>query len=244
MIIACEYCGKLYKTYYASRSVHHYCSKVCAGKAHRTLEEYKCDHCGKSILKQHNVAIKHKHHFCSQDCLNLWQKRNKVEFICKICGKPFYRSPSWTKQRMGYYCSIECRNRDPDWKLRACIQANKVQCQKRGLNKLELAGSEILNNLNISHITQYLVNDKFLVDVYVPEYNLIIQWDGDYWHGKNKSYEDLDYRVKRRVDLDKSQDAYFKKCGFNELRFWESDVYKRKEYVYDTIARTIREIAE
>ena len=72
---------------------------------------------------------------------------------------------------------------------------------------------------------------------------MIIQWDGDYWHGKDKSYEDLDYRVQKRVCLDKSQDAYFLECGFNELRFWESDVYKRKGYVYDTIERTIQQIA-
>ena len=89
-----------------------------------------------------------------------------------------------------------------------------------------------------------MINGKICVDVYIPKYNLIIQWDGDYWHGKDKCYEKLEKRIKQRVDLDKSQDAYLKKCGFNELRFWESDVLKKEDFVYENIEKTIRQITK
>lgn len=246
MILKCNYCGKEYKTYSANRCKNNYCSKECAQKARiefRT-KEIACDYCGKMFeRKLNNEFYSHKNHFCSTICANEFQCRNKLKFICKTCGKEFYRSKSWIKQKRGYYCSLDCRNKDPEWAIKSHIIANVIQCKKKGLNKLELAGNEILDSLGVDYLTQYLINNKICVDVYIPQYNLIIQWDGNYWHGKDIKYEDLDKRQKKRVDLDKSQDAYFKKCGFNELRFWESDVLKRKETVYENIKRAISEIA-
>lgn len=244
MWLKCDYCGKHYQTYIAPRCEHHYCSRECSCKGRNTKQKFYCEQCGKEIYRRTTDKQIRQHYFCSIKCLNVWQGRNKLKFICKTCGKTFYRSPSWTKQKQGYYCSLVCRNKDEQWREKACVKANQIQCKKKGLNKLELTGNEILDRLGLDYKVQYLINDKICVDVYVSKYNLIIQWDGDYWHGKNKLYEDLDCRVQKRVCLDKSQDAYFLKCGFNELRFWESDVYKRKEYVYDTIARTIQQIAK
>lgn len=243
MLLKCEYCGKDYKTYISPRCEHHYCSRECSYKGRSSKQKFHCKQCDKEIYRQPNGKKIKQTYFCSVKCFNEWQGRNKLKFICKTCGKEFYRSPSWIKQKQGYYCSLICRNKDEQWKERSCFKANQIQCKKKGLNKLELNGNEILDMLELDYKVQHLINDKICVDVYVPKYNLIIQWDGDYWHGKDKSYEDLDYRVQKRVCLDKSQDAYFLECGFNELRFWESDVYKRKGYVYDTIERTIQQIA-
>jgi len=60
---------------------------------------------------------------------------------------------------------------------------------------------------------QYLINNKFLVDVYIPNLNLIIEADGDYWHSLE--------RVKKK---DKAENAYLKKCGFRLLRFSEKEI--------------------
>ncbi|GAG53584.1 unnamed protein product, partial [marine sediment metagenome] len=61
--------------------------------------------------------------------------------------------------------------------------------------------------------TQKLINGRFLVDAWIPSLNLIIEADGDYWHG-------LD-RVKKR---DKAKNAYLKTCGFNLLRLTETEI--------------------
>lgn len=244
MWLKCDYCGKEYRTYTSPRCKNHYCSKECTHKARDTKQLVRCGCCGAEIYRLIDKTNPNKHYFCSNACLNKWQGRNKIEFVCKICGKRFYRSPSWIKQKRGYYCSMACRNADEQWKMNACTKGNMIQCKKKGLNKLELMGNEILNALKLEYQTQCLINDKICVDVYIPKHNLIIQWDGDYWHGKDIPYDEMDDRVKHRVSLDKSQDAYFKKCGFNELRFWESDVKYRKDLVYANISRSIQQITK
>ena len=238
MILICDYCNKEYKTYIRPRCKKHYCSKECSAKGKDTRIQTNCKFCNKKILVRKNELK--ENNFCSHECLNNWQKRNKIELTCKICGNKFYRSASWLKQKQGYYCSLKCRNEDESWKEKSVYKGNEIQCKKKGLNKLEIKGNEILDKLNIEYKNQYLINNKICVDVFIPNKNLIIQWDGNYWHGKNKNYEDLEPRIKKRVDLDKSQDKYLKKCGYKVLRFWEDEIKEKEDYVYDIIKRAIQ----
>lgn len=60
---------------------------------------------------------------------------------------------------------------------------------------------------------QKLINGKFLVDVYIPDLNLVIECDGDYWHSLG--------RVKNR---DKTKNAYLTKCGYGLLRLKEHEI--------------------
>lgn len=240
----CKICGKPFKRY-GYRRKNLYCSRECAAKGRTKLNSilYKCDYCGKEFWRKDDSEFSsHEHHFCSFNCSNNFQKRNKIKFVCKVCGNEFYRSKSWINQKKGLYCSLKCRNKDEDWKTKSCYMANQVQNKKKGLNKLELAGNLILDDLGIEYETQYLVNGKICVDVFIPSCNLIIQWDGSYWHGKDKKYELLEERIKKRVDLDKSQDKYLSECGYTVIRFWDTDVYSRKEYVYDTIKTAVQQI--
>jgi very-short-patch-repair endonuclease len=116
--------------------------------------------------------------------------------------------------------------------LSACIRGNEVQQHKVGPNKLELAGRSILTELGCEFREQVLLCEKFLVDVLLPT-NIIVQWDGIYWHTEP-----------RRAALDRSQDAYLKKCGYQVLRFTDDQVYNEREFVRDTIAGTIQQTAK
>jgi very-short-patch-repair endonuclease len=60
---------------------------------------------------------------------------------------------------------------------------------------------------------QKIINSKFIVDVYIPEFNLVIECDGEYWHSLEA--------VKKR---DKAKNAYLTKCGFNLLRLKEAEI--------------------
>ncbi len=64
---------------------------------------------------------------------------------------------------------------------------------------------------------QKLINGKFLVDVYIPEFNLVIEADGKYWH-----------TLDRVMKKDKAENAYLKKCGFNLLRLGEDEINSGK----------------
>lgn len=207
----------------------------------RTGYYTKCDFCNKKIYQPKSQYEKAKNHFCSLKCANDFQKKKKIEFICRTCGKKFYRSPSWLNgTKKGYYCSINCRNKDEKWKLKSYTKANMVQQNKKGLNRLEQEGNSILEEIGVDFISQKLIAGKFLVDIYIPVKNIVIQWDGNYWHGKGLKYEEMDYRQQKRHNLDKSQDKYMKKMGIKVLRFWEDEVYKKRSEVIENIKRAIQ----
>ena len=83
--------------------------------------------------------------------------------------------------------------------------------QNKSNTSIELKIKEQLQNNDIEFIPQFNVNDRFVCDFYLPDSNLIIEADGDYWHN-------LD-RVKKR---DKSKDAYLQECGYNIIRIREN----------------------
>jgi very-short-patch-repair endonuclease len=101
---------------------------------------------------------------------------------------------------------------------------DKKFLRKGGLNSIKILSLkkptsiekilyEELKRRNLSFIKQYNVYNKFLVDAYIPNLNLIVEADGKYWHNMD--------RVKKK---DKSEDAYLLKCGFNLLRLKEEEI--------------------
>ena len=221
-----------------------YCSLECYRESERpqrkTGESIICENCKRLSYKPKSL-LSHKNHFCSLKCANRYQAKNKLIFICKICGKDFKWSPSRIKDNNPTYCSVKCRNKDQEWVRKACIAGNIIQQNKKGPNKIELAGRTILENLGVEFREQVLIAEKFLVDVFVAKYNLIIQWDGEYWHCHPR-FKVPDERQLRRKTLDKSQNAYFKKCGYKVLRFWESDIKKEVGGQGDYIKTTIQQV--
>jgi very-short-patch-repair endonuclease len=121
------------------------------------------------------------------------------------------------------------------------IEGNLVQQNNKSPNKLEVAECRLLDTLKIEYLAQVLICKKFVVDVLIPELNIVIQWDGDYWHG----YDGIkDARQKKRCNLDKSQDAYMKKAGYTVIRFWEHDVKDAKDIVIKKIQETVTNAAQ
>ena len=98
-------------------------------------------------------------------------------------------------------------------------------------SRLEQAGYAILDDLHIPHVRQHLVGGKFCVDAFVPSHSLVVQFDGDYWHGNPIKFPTLDARQTHRYHLDTSQDAYMRKCGYTVVRFWESEVHRQPDHV-------------
>lgn len=110
---------------------------------------------------------------------------------------------------------------DKEFQKKLRILGAKASQNRKGYTSIEKVIYSFLKKKKIDFKPQKLINDKFLVDAYVPELNLIIECDGDYWHSLDK--------VKKR---DKSKNAYLTKCGFNLIRLKESVIidgsYERK----------------
>lgn len=237
----CAGCGKEVRK--RARPAQRYCTLDCYRESdrpqRRTGRVISCKRCGKEVyVPSYRVSVAG---YCSHDCWNKAQSR-KVILKCSVCGENFSRSPSWLVGHSAAhrYCSMGCRNRCEVWKRDSTTAANLKQCRNKKPNRLEIAGNIILKDLGFGFSTQTLICDKFVVDAFIPEANLVIQWDGDYWHGFNGA---KDARQKKRMSLDKSQDAYMRKSGLRVLRFWEHEVYEEPEKVSENIRRTVQSVA-
>jgi very-short-patch-repair endonuclease len=213
---------------YNKKTQHLACWRKWSRPSRLTGKIIKCEHCWKEVYKNKSSLEKSDNLFCSLKCANKYQWRNKDKYTCKICWKYFEWSPSRKKDHAPKYCWIECRNKCEVWKLNSVIKWNLIQQNMKWPNKLELAGRKILQDLWIEFEEQVLMFEKFCVDVYVKSKNTVIQRDWIYRHSKPK-----------RKQLDKSQDAYMKKCWVKVLRFTDNDIYNLTDDVYENIKRTI-----
>lgn len=93
--------------------------------------------------------------------------------------------------------------------------------QRNKPTKLEYKLCAILDQLGIEYEHQYVVKDKFIVDVKIG--NVIIEADGDWWHGHAR-FEPLNDRQLKQQSRDNARNKYLTKCGYIVIRIWESDM--------------------
>lgn len=226
----CDFCGKMFR----SRKGGRYCTIECSQQGKRNGKTISCVQCGNSFYATKNRG---KAKCCSTACANMYQRRNKIEHTCILCGKVFRKSPAFSKWDNVKYCSQKCYHEDPQVKKRL-IEMNMKQ-QEISPTKLERAGYALLDDLGIKYIPQHVIGEKFCVDAFVPEHKIVIQFDGDYWHGHPLRFPIPDKRQKRRMALDLSQDAYMAACGYSVIRIWESDIKKSVHLVRQNLIHRI-----
>lgn len=161
-------------------------------------------------------------YFCCQEHSTAWQARGKVAATCAVCGATRRVSPSRLTSGKPYYCSLPCRDADPG-RHEQLIAMNADQ-QRGKQTSIERIGYALLDAIGVAYRPQHLVGGKFCVDAFVSEAALVIQFDGDYWHGHPERFPAPDARQRRRIKLDQSQDAYMAACGYRVLRLWEAQL--------------------
>lgn len=144
---------------------------------------------------------------------------------------------TWTKEQRSDKTKIQWRN------LSSLEREQKIEKQLKNLhsvsssreNKLEREMAQTLDFFTIPYERFYHFKHR-IYDFYLPHFNLLIEVNGDYWHGNPKKYkkgdvlkfpgnrsvlvEDLWEKDKKKIDL-------AIKNGFNALTLWESD---KKEF--------------
>lgn len=234
----CAHCGKDFSRHYPGGR---YCSKACTHDARKSGVVKPCASCGADMYVQKHRA--QRKNFCGVACHDAHQRRTKVELKCKTCGKPFLVSPHFSSRK---YCSLPCRDACPDFKRRCWIENNLQLQRRKEPTSLELAGRAVLEAAGLRFSEQVLVAGKFTVDVMLDGLPIVIQWDGDYWHGYRAANDDttLEPRVARRVKLDASQNKYMAKMGLTVLRFWEHEVAGDPASVADRVLGAVRSFHE
>lgn len=101
---------------------------------------------------------------------------------------------------------------------------------KVGRNRINNLERKLYNGLKkykIDYIPQYPMYNKFVIDAYLPRYNLVVEAFGKYWHSLPKIHK-----------KDLSKRAYLEKCGHKVIELWEDEI----ENIDNCIKKIIREI--
>ena len=108
------------------------------------------------------------------------------------------------------------------------IEQSKKPHPRYGSSKLENHfAKEFLDKLGVKYERQYYAESiKRYYDFYLPDWNLLIEVDGDYYHSKGLVYEDMSPMQKRNNRVDKLKNEWAVLNGYNLIRVWESDINK------------------
>jgi DNA mismatch endonuclease (patch repair protein) len=166
-----------------------------------------------------------------------------VKRQCVVCGTEFEKPASTIARTAALYCSRDCctraRRNDP-------VEVERVRQMQRDhlASRSPTAPERNLYALLDDVVgegrwsSQYLVFDKWTVDAALPNLRLVIQADGDYWHGYDPKTHDKPMVVKNRLN-DRRQAMYMEKVGWLLLRLWEHDLKLRPEWCADQIRQHV-----
>ena len=103
-------------------------------------------------------------------------------------------------------------------KIKSVIRSKK---EKEIINEIKKLGYNVKHSLKV---------DSKICDIYIPELNLVIEYNGDYWHCNPKKYKpDYYHQVKKKTakelwEYDKNKIDLIKNSGYILEIVWESDL--------------------
>lgn len=97
---------------------------------------------------------------------------------------------------------------------------------------------KMLKSLKVDFRSQEIIHGK-IFDFFIPGKNLIIEVDGDYWHGYGKEHSELNEIQKRSVRNDSGKDIIAKGLGYEIIRFWEHEINESPEDVISSLKNKI-----
>jgi very-short-patch-repair endonuclease len=160
-------------------------------------------------------------------------------FICKHCKKKFTTTTNLRKHIELKHKSVKTApKRKPVNKVKpnssihplfkAKLKEERIRKHREeqiaNVNGLEKFFMEILKRLKIRYTFQYEFGGK-LFDFHLSDFNVLVEVDGDYWHGNPKFYPKLKYkhqRMSRRND--KKKNLLCEQGGIQLIRYWEDDI--------------------
>jgi very-short-patch-repair endonuclease len=156
-----------------------------------------CKVCGNEIIQ---IGKKKNKLYCSQECMSKGMiKHSNIK--CKKCGKKLEVGNYKNKTSLGAdrkFCSQEC------------------YFSYKGKTSIELKLAELLSKIGIDYVEQFKVG-KYIVDFYIPEKNILIEADGNYWHDK-----------KEKIGKRQIRDLFLIKQGYNLYHLGQDTILSDK----------------
>lgn len=121
------------------------------------------------------------------------------------------------------------------------IERSKKLHPDYGTSKLEdRFCKNILDKLGVKYERQFEAKDiKRFYDVYLPEYRVLIEIDGDYFHGYGKVHEEKSPMQKKNERVDEIKDKWAALHGIPLIRIWEHDINENPEKVLKMLRKEL-----
>jgi len=171
-----------------------------------------CNNCGKEISVipfdfNKTNSFGENNNFCSQECYYQYRSKHYVKDM-----HPMYNHRFSEEQR-------------------ETVRERMINRIKNGeithtFTKPHEIISNLLNNHHITHENEYPCK-YYSIDIYLTNYNLMIEIMGDYWHASPLKYlyDNLSDIQKKDIIRDKAKHTYIKKYYNCEILYlWESDI--------------------
>lgn len=105
---------------------------------------------------------------------------------------------------------------------------------KRIRTSIEIKVENFLRKLRVNFEPNFKIG-RFVVDFYLPQCNIVIECQGDYWHANPLMYSTVDKVQSKNIDRDNRKKALLAGEGVKTLYFWETDINKHFSEVKDKI---------
>lgn len=161
-----------------------------------------CETCGKVEFSTQSIAKTKR--FCSQTCMIIWRGpvAREARYIpdahtvikCETCGEEFDTHICRIKGGRGRFCS------------RGCAGSWTIRNKQNRISKAETLFGTQMSGVGLVFESQFLIG-SWVVDFFFPSENLVVEYDGEYWHSLPKS-----------KDRDARKDAYLMQKGHSVLR--------------------------
>lgn len=220
----------------------------------------ECNNCGNSFEKRwtNEEFSSRELHFCSSDCRvvstrksGILGKKTAEKFLAKFGSAAIFSSQYFkekAKETLVEKYGVENVLLLPEIRKIAMERAwSPAAKNKRFLTNQSKFGTNMsIVGLHVSKpelhfkkllLMHYIVESQtpvngWPIDLYLPQLDLYIQIDGDYWHGKNIDNLRAEGRrynkIIRQIWRDKEQNIFFKQNNLRLIRISDKEVNKCK----------------
>lgn len=117
------------------------------------------------------------------------------------------------------------------------IARSKKPHPKYGTSKLEKKfAKEFLDKLGVKYEEQFEAKDiKRFYDFFLPDYRVLIEIDGDFYHGYGKLHEEKNPMQKKNARVDEIKNEWAAIHGIPLIRIWEHEINETPEKVLNML---------
>lgn len=110
-----------------------------------------------------------------------------------------------------------------------------IKNSRKGMNKIEKQVSDFLNENNIKYYFNFFINNGKICKQYDFKIgNILLEIDGDYWHG-GPGVEKHHFSVEKNEKNDLLKNQLAKEKGYRLIRIWESEIKNNPNIILERI---------